>query len=185
MRPTIIARARTSASPIFSHASSSAGRRASFNKDKRAQRATLKAAGEARVEALLTEVGLEDRPHTTDVSLSPDENTLYVAGNMEQGFVRKYAIAEDGSVSEGTLFLDKVTVPDGMAVDCAGNLYVTEHTNKRVRIVSPEGKPLAEIKGMDQNVTNVAFGGAEHKTLFITTTGRLFQVEMPIPGMPY
>lgn len=119
------------------------------------------------------------------VSLSPDENTLYVAGNMEQGFVRKYAIAEDGSVSEGTLFLDKVTVPDGMAVDCAGNVYVTEHTNKRVRIVSPEGKPLAEIKGMDQNVTNVAFGGAEHKTLFITTTGRLFQVEMPIPGMPY
>lgn len=39
---------------------------------------TLKAAGEARVEALLTEVGLEDRPHTTDVSLSPDDGQAAV-----------------------------------------------------------------------------------------------------------
>lgn len=119
------------------------------------------------------------------VSLSPDEKTLYVAGNMEQGFVKSYPVADDGTVGEGKVFLPEVTVPDGMAVDCAGNVYVTEHTKKRIRVVSPAGKELGQITGMDRNVTNVAFGGADHKTLFITTTGRLFQLEMPIPGMPY
>jgi gluconolactonase len=119
------------------------------------------------------------------ISLSPDEKTLYVAGNMEDGYVKSYPVDEDGSVGEGKVFLAKVAVPDGMVVDCAGNLYVTEHTKKRVRVVSPEGKELGQITGMDRNVTNVAFGGADRKTLFITGAGRLFQIGMPVPGMPY
>ena len=39
-----------------------------------------------------------------------------------------------------------------------------------------------------QAVTNVAFGGADRKTLFITTLGStpgVFTVAMPLPGMPY
>jgi sugar lactone lactonase YvrE len=39
-----------------------------------------------------------------------------------------------------------------------------------------------------QAVTNVAFGGADHRTLFITTldgTPGVFTVTMPLPGMPY
>lgn len=119
------------------------------------------------------------------VSLSPDERTLYVAGNLEQGYVKRYPIADDGSVGTGTVLLPDVNVPDGMGVDCAGNLYVTEHTNRRVRVITPEGREIGQITGMDVNVTNVAFGGSGHKTLFITGTGRLFQVELPVPGMPY
>lgn len=119
------------------------------------------------------------------VTLSPDENTLYVAGNLEQGYVKQYPIAADGSVGDGTVLLDKVTVPDGMVVDCAGNLYVTEHTKKRVRVIDASGKELGQLNGMDINVTNVAFGGPEHKTLFITGTGKLFQVELPVVGLPY
>ena len=48
-------------------------------------------------------------------------------------------------------------------------------------------------------VTNAAFGGADHKTLYITAQGQgaaspsgvgataqgLFKVAMPLPGMPY
>jgi gluconolactonase len=119
------------------------------------------------------------------VSLSPEEDTLYVAGNLEQGYVKSYPIAADGSVGDGKVFLPEVTVPDGMVVDCAGNVYVTEHTNRRVRVITQEGQEIGQITGMDVNVTNVAFGGPARKTLFITGTGRLFQVELPVPGMPY
>jgi gluconolactonase len=119
------------------------------------------------------------------VTLSPDEQTLYVAGNLEQGYVKSYPLAPDGSVGEGKVLLPEVTVPDGMVVDCAGNVYVTEHTNRRVRVITPEGKEIGQIADMNVNVTNVAFGGPEHRTLFITGTGRLFQIELAVPGMPY
>jgi sugar lactone lactonase YvrE len=39
-----------------------------------------------------------------------------------------------------------------------------------------------------QSVTNAAFGGADHKTLYISSLGStpmLFRVDMPLPGMPY
>lgn len=119
------------------------------------------------------------------ISLSVDESALYVAGNLEQGFVKRYPIAADGSVGEGQVFAQPVVVPDGMAFDCLGNLYVTEHTQRRVRVFASDGKEIAQISGMDKNVTNVAFGGPERKTLFITTTGGLYSVELPVAGLPY
>lgn len=119
------------------------------------------------------------------ISLSPDEKTLYVAGNMQNGYLKRYPVSSDGSVGAGEILVQPVEVPDGMAVDCSGNLYLTEHTLRRIRVVTPEGKELGRITGMDANVTNVAFGGPQHKTLFITGTGKLFQVELPVPGMPY
>lgn len=119
------------------------------------------------------------------ISLSPDENFLYVAGNLEAGFVKRYPVAADGSVGSGEIFAQPVAVPDGMTFDCAGNLYVTEHTGRRVRVFSSAGAELLQITGFEKNVTNVAFGGPANKTLFVTTTGGLYQVELPVPGLPF
>src|SRR5690606_7472962 len=98
---------------------------------------------------------------------------------------KHYPVAPNGSVGAGEILLDGIAVPDGMAVDCAGNIYVTEHTAQRIRVISPEGRELGRIAGMDKNVTNAAFGGDDRKTLFITGTGRLFKIELPVPGLPY
>jgi gluconolactonase len=119
------------------------------------------------------------------ISLSPDERALFVAGNLEHGYVKRYPVAADGSVGEGDIFFQPVTVPDGMVVDCAGNLYVTEHTSRRIRVVAADGAELGRITGFEKNVTNVAFGGTERRTLYITTTGGLYQLELPVPGLPY
>lgn len=119
------------------------------------------------------------------ISLSPDEQALYVAGNLEQGYVKRYPISTDGSVGEGEIVLSPVAVPDGMVFDCAGNLYVTEHTGRRVRVLGRDGNELGEISDLPKNVTNVAFGGPERKTLYITLTGALAKVELPVPGLPY
>lgn len=119
------------------------------------------------------------------ISIAPDESALYVAGGLGQGFVKRYPIAEDGAVGAGEIVLQPVEVPDGMVFDCAGNLYVTEHTPRRVRVLAASGEVVATIGGFEHNVTNVAFGGPERKTLYVTTTGSLYQIELPTPGLPY
>ncbi len=119
------------------------------------------------------------------ISISPDESALFVAGNLEQGYLKRYPIAQDGSVGAGEVVLQPVTVPDGMVFDCAGNLYVTEHTSQRIRVVSMAGNEVGSITGLGKNVTNVAFGGPERKTLYITLTGGLAKLDLPVPGLPY
>lgn len=119
------------------------------------------------------------------IALSPDGATLYVAGNLEQGLLKAYPVAPDGAVGTPRVLRDGLTVPDGMAIDCAGNIYVTEHSARRILVLAPDGEELGRIVGMDKNVTNAAFGGPDRKTLFITGTGGLFRIDVPVPGLPY
>jgi gluconolactonase len=118
-----------------------------------------------------------DKPN--GVALSPDESTLYVGA--VDGKVRKYAVSADGSTGPRVDFGD-VAGPDGMGVDCAGNLYVTGSGG--VQVISPDGKKLGAIVGFN-GATNVAFGGGERKTLYITAGDSLYSIELLIPGYPY
>lgn len=118
------------------------------------------------------------------ISLSPDEDTLYVAGS--DGKVRQYPVAADGSVGTGTMFADVgpgMTL-DGMAIDCAGNLYVTAHQQGKIYVYDSTGADVGEITAAP-SVTNAAFGGAERKTLFITAGNQILEIELNVPGFPY
>ena len=117
------------------------------------------------------------------ISLSPAGDVLYVAGGGEQGVLRAYPIV-NGVPQAGKDLVTGVTVPDGMAVDCLGNIYVTEHTSQRLRVFTPAGKQIATIK-VDANVTNAAFGGALGKTLFISGAGAIWKLELDVTGSPY
>ncbi|RZT05332.1 gluconolactonase [Duganella sp. CF402] len=118
------------------------------------------------------------------VSLSPKGDVLYVNGMVgEHGVLRAYAIV-NGVPQQGKTLVDKLGIPDGMAVDCHGNIYVTEHTDKRLRVFTPAGKQIATIK-VDANVTNAAFGGADGKTLYITGAGAVWQLKLDVTGSPY
>jgi len=120
------------------------------------------------------------------IALSPDEKYLYVVGNQplsKLGELRKYKIV-DSVPQEGVIIATGLNVPDGMAVDCAGNIYVAEHLARQVRVYTSEGQELANIK-VDANVTNVAFGGDENKTLFITGAGAVWKIDLNISGSAY
>lgn len=117
------------------------------------------------------------------ISLSPAGDVLYVAGGGEQGTLRAYPIV-NGVPQAGKDLVTGVTVPDGMAVDCLGNIYVTEHTSQRLRVFTPAGKQIATIK-VDANVTNAAFGGALGKTLYISGAGSIWKLELDVTGSPY
>ena len=78
--------------------------------------------------------------------------------------------------------------PDGATIDCAGNVYWASGTDGLVHVFSPAGAELGTIASA-AGTTNVAFGGADRRTLFITSgrTGDsgLYGVQLGVPGYPY
>jgi gluconolactonase len=124
------------------------------------------------------------------VTLSLDESMLFVTTNNG---IWKYPVMSDGSVGTGSLLNATLNTfsGDGMAIDCAGDLYIAAQNSTNVMVVSPAGTLIGMISlptSAFQAVTNVAFGGADHKTLYITGLGNnkgLYQVPMSLPGMPY
>jgi len=121
------------------------------------------------------------RRNPNGIALSLDEATLYVVAG--DGAVRAYPI-KDGVPGAGSDLIKGIDGGDGMTVDCHGNLYVTEHGAKRIRVFSKQGRELATIR-VDANVTNVAFGGADGRTLYITGAGALWQTRLNVTGRPY
>jgi len=113
------------------------------------------------------------------IALSPDETTLYVADDAN-GHVRSFAVAADGATSGGEIFATVGGV-DGMAIDCAGNLYASSHQG--IMVFDAAGKQLGTI-AVGQKPSNAAFGGPDRKTLYITTSNALYSVALNVPGLP-
>jgi gluconolactonase len=117
------------------------------------------------------------------ITLSRDEATLFILGN--NGLFR-YPVAANGSVGARTNMTNQGG--DGMGKDCAGNLYVTQGNQVRVFDRSfREVTPAIAVPITGGSVTNVAFGGANRQTLYITSLNppSLFSVELNVPGYPY
>jgi gluconolactonase len=124
------------------------------------------------------------------VTLSLDQNTLYVATS---GNLYRYTVMMDGTTSTSTM-VNGAPGSDGMAIDCAGNLYLTNGNQHRIDVITSAGTAVGTISmGIpnEANPTNVAFGGDNHQRLYITTRGSgangagLYYIDLNIPGMPY
>ncbi|HHN73238.1 MAG TPA: hypothetical protein ENK13_04025, partial [Thermopetrobacter sp.] len=61
--------------------------------------------------------------------ITPDGVILPVAGTGEQGFAGDGGPAEDAQLN----------YPFGVALDAAGNLYIADYGNHRIRVVTPDG----------------------------------------------
>src|SRR5262249_2113079 len=107
------------------------------------------------------------------IQLSPDGTVLYVdAGNASA--VTAFEVQADGSLQDPPAFaaLSAPGTPsgaDGMAVDAAGRLYVA--MNGGVGVFAPTGGAALGIIPTPSKPRNVAFGGADRKTLFVVTRG--------------
>jgi gluconolactonase len=122
------------------------------------------------------------------IALSPDEKHLYVSAGR---VVMRYDVNPDDSVGNGTVFIADMG-SDGMKADLKGNLYTTGNVEGRagVRITSPEGKTLGMIqfpvyvKEPRPRIaaTNVAFGGADGKSLYMTAGSNIFRIQLKVAG---
>jgi sugar lactone lactonase YvrE len=72
---------------------------------------------------------------------------------------------------------------DGMRCDVAGNLYITRWGKGTVVVLSPQGVFLREIELAGLNCTNIAFGGSDGRTAYVTVADRgnveYFRVHVP------
>lgn len=122
------------------------------------------------------------------ITLSPDERHLYVTFGRK---IVRYDVQPDDRVANRREFLD-LEGNDGMKTDRAGNLYSTTGAGPgEVRITSAAGKRLGTIQLPDLPgeprrqvcATNVGFGDADGKGLYITACNLLFRVRLNTPGV--
>ena len=124
-----------------------------------------------------------DMGTTNGVEVGTDEATLYV-NESNQRNVWAYDLSTAGEVSGKRLLIrfDDFGL-DGMRCDVAGNLYITRYGKGVVAVVSPEGVLLREVDLASTRPTNIAFGGPDGRTAYVTTQDRgnveTFRVELP------
>ena len=120
---------------------------------------------------------------TNGIEVSPDEKTLYVNESVQRK-VWAFDIDSQGNISNKKLFHQfEYFGMDGMRCDQNGNLYITRHGKGTVVKLSSQGVLLKEIKLKGKKPSNIAFGGKDGRTAYITLQDRgyieSFRVEVP------
>lgn len=115
------------------------------------------------------------------IEVSPDEKTLYVNASRT---VWAYDLSPIGEIRNKRILIEFPDFGmDGMRCDIKGNLYIARFGKGVVAIVSPEGRLIREVQLIGKRPTNVAFGGKDGKTMYVTLQdqGNLecFRVETP------
>lgn len=129
---------------------------------------------------------LSNGPSPNGLVLSSDERVLFVAMTRDNSVWRLPLLA-DGSTSKVGRFASfyGVSGPDGLAIDRDGNLFVAHASLGAVFVLSPHGEGIAKIVSCaGRTITNVTFGGAAHRTLFVTdsSTGSVLSADWDVPG---
>jgi gluconolactonase len=121
------------------------------------------------------------------IAFSPDEHWLYVDNwDPQRKVVLRFPVRADGALGKSEVFADMTReLPgdealDGLKVDVQGNLYVTAPDG--VRIYSPQGAHLGTITA-PRMVHNLAWGGADGRTLYLCARDRLYRIDMNVAGV--
>ena len=71
-------------------------------------------------------------------------------------------------------------LPDGMKVDVQGNVYCTGPGG--IWAISPSGEHIGTI-GFPETPANLAFGGQDNQTIYVTARTSLYSVRTRVPGI--
>src|SRR5262249_10303143 len=139
-----------------------------------------------------------ERPN--GLAITPDARTLYVIDSHSRpgGHRKIWAldISEEGALGGQRLVFDfgRGRGGDGMRLDVRGNLWVaagiaiprtsgeTADVPPGVYVFSPKGELLGRIPIPEDVITNLAFGGPDRKTLYVTAGKSIFKVPVALPG---
>ena len=129
---------------------------------------------------------------------SPDCRRFYCADSM-RGIIWSHAYDPDeGRISDRRVFVEGGPgAPDGSSMDEEGCLWTARWGGSRVIRYTPAGKVDREIALPVEQPSNVAFGGPDRKTLYITSArqeleglaadsldGAVFVIPADVAGMP-
>jgi len=127
------------------------------------------------------------------IGLSPDGRRLYAA-ETHTGRLFFWDLAGPGEIipfelspNKGRLLvgLPGMQLLDSLALDAEGKVCVGTIINGGITIVSPDGSSVEHVPMPDILTTNIAFGGPDRRTAYITlsATGRLVAVPWKTPGL--
>ncbi len=121
--------------------------------------------------------------------LSADGRSLFVAESSPP-LISRVNINADGSAGSRSAVIELPrTVPDGLALDVQGNLYISLYNPNIIYRLSPAGELITLIDDWQQlqliAPTNIAFGGPDMKTLIIASLcgWSIHTTAMPIEGL--
>jgi len=133
------------------------------------------------------------------LAFSPDERTLYVAisrldercfAEADKGEVcrhrriRAFDVDAQGGLSDNRVFIDMSSaepgVPDGMKVSRDGRVFCTGSGG--IWVIDPRGQRLGVIR-VPEVPRNLAFGGPDHRTLYITAGTSLYSLQTKATGI--
>jgi gluconolactonase len=115
---------------------------------------------------------LTNLQHPNGIGLTPDGKTLLVAETFAASLC-SFPIRAPGELGARRPFATLPTghYPDGFCVDRAGYVLVCGVLGGGIVVFDPNGKQVDLIPSADRVVTNIAFGGPTHSTLYITESG--------------
>jgi sugar lactone lactonase YvrE len=148
----------------------------------------------------VTPTGIGDMVVTNGPAVSPDGKTLYLVDTFRRR-IEQAEIRDDGSLSERRPFVtieQGAGFPDGPTVDSEGAVWIGLYSGWSARRYSAAGELIATVKFPAANVTKLAFGGHDLRTVFATTarqglteeqkhtqplSGHLFQFDCDVAGV--
>jgi gluconolactonase len=126
----------------------------------------------------------DDFERPNGLAIAPDGRTLYV-DDTARGHIRAFDLRADGTIGNGRLVADiraaEPGVPDGMKLDAEGNVWCTGAGG--VWVIAPDGTVLGRLL-MPEVTANLAWGGDDHRTLFLTGSTSLYRLVCTIAGQP-
>jgi gluconolactonase len=130
---------------------------------------------------------LQNVPSPNGLVLSVDEKLLFVAVTRANQIWR-LPLHADGTTSKVAAFITLsggLAGPDGLAIDESGGLAVAHCGLGSVWLFDRLGEPLYRIRSREGlSTTNLAFGGTDGKTLYITESdsGTILTARLKVAG---
>jgi sugar lactone lactonase YvrE len=130
---------------------------------------------------------IDDFERPNGLALNAQETELYIC-DTEHHHVRVFERSADGWLRHGRVCAqlihgDVLGRADGMKLDVEGNLYVAGNTPEGIWVFNPGGKLIGFIS-VGELAANLAWGGDDWHTLYITARTSVYAVPMKIPGQP-
>lgn len=115
-----------------------------------------------------------------------DESVLYVAMTNANAVWHLSLMPDGGVTAVGTMLQFSGGIgPDGLALTADGGLVVAQPGMGAVWIFNRRGEPLYRVNTCGSDLlTNIAFGGPDQKTLYITDSGngQILRAQLPVAG---
>jgi sugar lactone lactonase YvrE len=145
---------------------------------------------------------LRDLQISNGIDWSPDHRTMYLADSGHRVVYRATYDLDAGALGELRPLIVAAPgagAPDGLTVDAEGMIWVAFWGGSRVECFDPHGRSLRRVEVDAPLTTSCCFGGADGRTLYITTarvglsavelasspqSGRVFTAELDVAGPP-